>query len=63
MSRNNHQYKVGENILVKRRKKSEKELKFLDPSLITQIIKCLKIRDYNKSYRRALWRGHYPNNN
>ena len=37
MRRNNHQYKVGENILVKRKKKSKHELEFMSPSPITQI--------------------------
>ena len=63
MRRNNHQYKVVDKILVKRKKKSMHELEFMSPFLTTKIIKCLKIRDYNKSYLRALWRVHYPNNN
>ena len=37
MRRNNHQYKVGDKILVKRRKKSKHELEFMDPLPITQI--------------------------
>ena len=34
---NNHQYKVGENILVKRNKNSKHELEFMGPFPITQI--------------------------
>ena len=49
MCRNNHQYKVGHKILVKHKKNSKYELKFMGPSLITQIIKCLRIRDYIKT--------------
>ena len=45
---NNHQYKVSDKILVKRKKNSNPKLKFMGPSLITQIIKCIKIRDYKK---------------
>ena len=63
MRRNNHQYKFGDKILVKRKKKSKHELKFMGPSLITQIIKRPKIREYNKSYKRALSHDHSPNNN
>ena len=37
MRRNNHQYKVGDKILVKRKKKSKHELEFMSPFLITQI--------------------------
>ena len=37
MRRNNHQYKVGEKILVKRKKNSKHELEFMGPSPITQI--------------------------
>ena len=37
MPRNNHQYKVGEKIIVKRNKKSRHELEFMSPFLITQI--------------------------
>ena len=37
MRRNNHQYKVGDKILVKRRKNSNHELEFLVPFPITQI--------------------------
>ena len=50
MRHNNHQYKVGEKILVKRKKKSKHKLEFMGPFLVTQIIKCLKIRDYNFFY-------------
>ena len=54
MRRNNHKYKVGDKIIVKRKKKSKQKLKFMGPSLITQIIKCLKIRYYKKVIK-----GHY----
>ena len=37
MRRNNHQYKVGDKILVKRRKNSKHELEFMGPLPITQI--------------------------
>ena len=37
MRRNNHQYKVGENILVKRKKNSKHELEFMGPFPIMQI--------------------------
>ena len=37
MRRNNHQYKVGDKILVKRKKKSKHGLEFLGPLPITQI--------------------------
>ena len=37
MRRNNQQYKVGDRILVKRKKKSKHELEFMGPFLITQI--------------------------
>ena len=37
MRRNNHQYKVGEKILVKRKKNSKHELEFMGPFPITQI--------------------------
>ena len=37
MRRNNHQYKVGEKILVKRTKNSKYELKFMGPFPITKI--------------------------
>ena len=37
MWRNNHQYKGGENILVKRKKNSKHELEFMGPFPITQI--------------------------
>ena len=37
MRRNNHQYKVGDKILVKRRKYSKHELEFMGPFPITQI--------------------------
>ena len=37
MRRNNHQYKVGENILVKRKKNSKHKLEFMGPFPITQI--------------------------
>ena len=50
MRGNNHQYKVGDKILVKRNKKLEHKIKFMDPFLITQIIKCLNIIDYKKIY-------------
>ena len=34
---NNHQYKVGDKILVKRKKKSKQKLEFMVPFPITQI--------------------------
>ena len=37
MRRNNHQYKVGDRILVKRKRNSDHELEFLGPFPITQI--------------------------
>ena len=37
MRRNNHQNKVGDKILVKRRKNSKHELEFMGPFPITQI--------------------------
>ena len=37
MRRNNHQYKVGENILVNRKKNSKHGLEFMGPFPITQI--------------------------
>ena len=37
MRRNNHQYKVGDKILVKRKKKSKHKLEFMGPFPITQI--------------------------
>ena len=37
MRRNNHQYKCGDKILVKRKKNSKHELEFMGPLLITQI--------------------------
>ena len=37
MRRNNHQYKVGEKILVKRKKNSKHELEFMGPFPITKI--------------------------
>ena len=37
MRRNNHQYKVGDKILVKHRKNSKHELEFMGPLPITQI--------------------------
>ena len=37
MQRNNHQYKVGDKILVKRKKNSKHELEFMGPLPITQI--------------------------
>ena len=37
MRRNNHQYKVGDRFLVKRKKNSKHELEFMGPFPITQI--------------------------
>ena len=37
MRRNNHQYKIGDKILVKRKKNSKHELEFMGPFPITQI--------------------------
>ena len=48
--RNNHQYKVGDKIIVERKKNSKHELELMGPFFITQIFKFLKIRYYNKIY-------------
>ena len=37
MRRNNHQYKIGDKILVKRKKNYKHELEFMSPFPITQI--------------------------
>ena len=37
MRRNNHQYKVSDKILVKRKKNSKHKIEFMVPFLITQI--------------------------
>ena len=37
MRRNNHQYKVGDKIIVKRKKNSKHELEFMGPFPISQI--------------------------
>ena len=37
MRRNNHQYKIGDKVLVKRKKNSKHELEFMGPFPITQI--------------------------
>ena len=37
MRRNNHQYKIGDKILVKRKKNSKHELEFMGPFPITKI--------------------------
>ena len=37
MHQNNHQYKVGDKILVKRKKSSKHKLEFMGPFLITQM--------------------------
>ena len=37
MCRNNHQYKVGDKILVRRKKNSKHKLEFMGPFPITQI--------------------------
>ena len=37
MRQNNHQYKVGDKIIVKRKKNSNHELEFMGPFPITQI--------------------------
>ena len=37
MRRNNHQYKVGDKILIKRKKKSKHELELMGPFPTTQI--------------------------
>ena len=39
MRRNNHQYKVSDKIIVKRKKNSKHKLEFMGPFLITQINK------------------------
>ena len=44
MLRNNHQYKVGDKILVKRKKKYKHELEFMGPFPITQINYNGKVR-------------------
>ena len=38
MRRNNHQYKIGDKILFKRKKNSKHELEFMGPFPITKII-------------------------
>ena len=38
MRRNNHQYKIGDKILVKRKKNSKHELEFMGPFPITEIM-------------------------
>ena len=37
MRRNNHQYKIGDKILVQRKKNSNHGLEFMGPFLVTQI--------------------------
>ena len=44
MRRNNHQYKIGDKILVKRNKNSKHKLEFMGPFPITQI-------NYNSTVR------------
>ena len=44
MRRDNHQYKVGENNLVKRKKNSKHELEFIGPFPITQINDNVTVR-------------------
>ena len=49
MRRNNHQYKVGDKILVKRKKKSKHELEFMGPFPITQINYIAQFASKSKS--------------
>ena len=44
MQRNNHQYKVGDKILVKRKKNSKHELELMGPFPITQINDNVTVR-------------------
>ena len=44
MRQNNHQYKVGDKILVKRKKNSKHELEFMGPFPITKINDNGKVR-------------------
>ena len=44
MQHNNHQYKVGDKILVKRKKNSKHELEFMGPFPITEINDNGKVR-------------------
>ena len=44
MRRNNHQYQIGDKILVKRKKNSKHELEFIGPSPITQINDNVTVR-------------------
>ena len=44
MQRNNHQYKVGDKILVKRKKNSKHELEFTSPFPIMQINDNVTVR-------------------
>ena len=60
--RNNHQYKVGDKILVKRKKNSKHELEFMGPLPITQINDngkvCFQkemINDATKVHHGELW--------
>ena len=50
MRRNNHQYKIGDKILVKRKKNSKHELEFMGPFPITQI---------NDNEKRSLPKGNH----
>ena len=44
MRQNNHQYKVGDKILVKRKKNSRHEFEFMGPFPITQINDNVTVR-------------------
>ena len=44
MRHNNHQYKVGDKILVKSKRNSKHKLEFMGPLLITQINDYVKVR-------------------
>ena len=54
MHQNNHQYKVGENILVKRKKNSKHELEFIVPFPITQINDNVTVRFQNRIINDAI---------
>ena len=44
MRRNNHQYKIGDKILVKHKKESKHELELMGPFSITQINENVTVR-------------------
>ena len=59
MRRNNHQYKVGDKILVKRNKNSNHKLEFMGPFLITQVNDNITVL-YQKSNHQ--WYNQYSYN-